>query len=69
MNVGADEPWTWQHRPASLAAAAEAQGHHAEFALVLGHAYAESGREVYDGQGGIVLSHQGSDGSELRVEP
>jgi len=36
---------------------------------VWGHAYAESGREVYDGQGGIVLSHQGSDGSELRVEP
>ncbi len=25
--------------------------------------YAESGREVYDGQGGIVLSYRGSDGS------
>ena len=28
-----------------------------------GQPYAESGREVYDGQGGIVLSFQGSDGS------
>ena len=25
--------------------------------------YSESGREVYDGQGGIVLSYRGSDGS------
>ena len=28
-----------------------------------GKPYAESGREVYDGQGGIVLSYRGSDGS------
>jgi hypothetical protein len=28
-----------------------------------GKPYAESGREVYDGQGGLVLSYRGSDGS------
>jgi hypothetical protein len=28
-----------------------------------GNTYAESGREVYDGKGGIVLSYRGSDGS------
>ncbi|MFM7435499.1 MAG: hypothetical protein ACKO6G_04315 [Vulcanococcus sp.] len=28
-----------------------------------GKPYAESGREVYDGQGGIVLSFRGSDGA------
>jgi len=28
-----------------------------------GNPYAESGREVYDGKGGIVLSYRGSDGS------
>jgi hypothetical protein len=28
-----------------------------------GKPYAESGREVYDGQGGIVLNFRGSDGS------
>ena len=28
-----------------------------------GKPYAESGREVYDGKGGLVLSYRGSDGS------
>ena len=28
-----------------------------------GKPYAESGREVYDGKGGIVLTYQGSDGA------
>lgn len=34
-----------------------------ESGVLSGKPYAESGREVYDGQGGIVLSYQGSDGS------
>jgi hypothetical protein len=34
-----------------------------ESGVLNGKPYAESGREVYDGQGGIVLSYQGSDGS------
>ena len=34
-----------------------------ESGVLNGKPYAESGREVYDGQGGIVLSFQGSDGS------
>ena len=31
--------------------------------ILEGHPYAESGREVYDGAGGIVLSFRGSDGA------
>jgi hypothetical protein len=34
-----------------------------ESGVLNGRPYAESGREVYDGQGGIVLSYRGSDGS------
>ena len=34
-----------------------------ESGVLNGKPYAESGREVYDGRGGIVLSYQGSDGS------
>jgi len=34
-----------------------------ESGILNGKLYAESGREVYDGRGGIVLSYQGSDGS------
>jgi len=34
-----------------------------ESGVLNGKPYAESGREVYDGLGGIVLSFQGSDGS------
>ncbi|MEB3308431.1 MAG: hypothetical protein VKK98_09830 [Cyanobacteriota bacterium] len=34
-----------------------------ESGVLNGKPYAESGREVYDGEGGIVLSYQGSDGS------
>jgi hypothetical protein len=34
-----------------------------ESGVLNGKPYAESGREVYDGQGGIVLSYRGSDGS------
>jgi hypothetical protein len=34
-----------------------------ESGLLNGSPYAESGREVYDGRGGIVLSYRGSDGS------
>ena len=34
-----------------------------ESGMLNGKPYAESGREVYDGRGGIVLSYQGSDGS------
>ena len=36
---------------------------YSESGVLNGRSYAESGREVYDGQGGIVLSFQGSDGS------
>jgi hypothetical protein len=36
---------------------------YSESGLLNGRPYAESGREVYDGQGGIVLSYRGSDGS------
>jgi hypothetical protein len=36
---------------------------YSESGVLNGKPYAESGREVYDGQGGIVLSYQGSDGS------
>jgi hypothetical protein len=34
-----------------------------ESGVLNGKPYAESGREVYDGRGGIVLSYQGSDGA------
>jgi hypothetical protein len=34
-----------------------------ESGVLNGKPYAESGREVYDGQGGIVLTYRGSDGS------
>ena len=34
-----------------------------ESGVLNGKPYAESGREAYDGQGGIVLSYQGSDGA------
>ena len=34
-----------------------------ESSVLNGKPYAESGREVYDGRGGIVLSYQGSDGA------
>ena len=34
-----------------------------EYGLLDGTPYAESGREVYDGKGGIVLTYRGSDGS------
>lgn len=34
-----------------------------ESGVLNGNPYAESGHEVYDGQGCIVLSHRGSDGS------
>ena len=34
-----------------------------EVGVLNGKPYAESGREVYDGKGGIVLSYRGSDGS------
>ena len=34
-----------------------------ESGVLNGNPYAESGREVYDGRGGIVLSYRGSDGS------
>ena len=36
---------------------------YSESGVLNGKPYAESGREVYDGKGGIVLSYQGSDGS------
>lgn len=36
---------------------------YSESGVLNGKPHAESGREVYDGQGGIVLSYQGSDGS------
>jgi hypothetical protein len=36
---------------------------YSESGVLNGKPYAESGREVYDGQGGIVLSYRGSDGS------
>ena len=36
---------------------------YSESGVLNGKPYAESGREVYDGQGGIVLSYQGSDSS------
>ena len=36
---------------------------YSESGVLNGKPYAESGREVYDGRGGIVLSYQGSDGS------
>ena len=35
-----------------------------ESGVLNGNPYAESGREVYDGQGGIVLSYRGSGGVE-----
>lgn len=34
-----------------------------ESGVLNGKPYAESGREVYDGKGGIVLSYRGSDGA------
>jgi len=34
-----------------------------ESGVLNGKPYAESGREVYDGRGGIVLSYRGSDGA------
>lgn len=34
-----------------------------ESEVLNGKPYAESGREMYDGRGGIVLSYRGSDGS------
>lgn len=34
-----------------------------ESGVLNGKPYAESGREVYDGQGGLVLTYRGSDGS------
>jgi hypothetical protein len=34
-----------------------------ESGVLNGKPYAESGRELYDGRGGIVLSYRGSDGS------
>ena len=36
---------------------------YSESGVLNGKPYAESGREVYDGIGGIVLSYRGSDGS------
>jgi hypothetical protein len=36
---------------------------YSESGVLNGRAYAESGREVYDGQGGLVLTYRGSDGS------
>ena len=36
---------------------------YSESGVLNGKPYAESGREVYDGQGCIVLSYRGSDGS------
>ena len=36
---------------------------YSESGMLNGKPYAESGREVYDGQGGLVLSYRGSDGS------
>jgi hypothetical protein len=36
---------------------------YSESGVLNGKPYAESGREVYDGRGGIVLSYRGSDGS------
>ena len=36
---------------------------YSESGVLNGKPYAESGREVYDGQGGLVLSYRGSDGS------
>jgi hypothetical protein len=36
--------------------------------LLNGQPYAESGREVYDGKGGIVLDFRGSDGSGGRLQ-
>ena len=36
---------------------------YSESGVLNGKPYAESGREVYDGQGRLVLSYRGSDGS------
>ena len=36
---------------------------YSESGVLNGRPYAESGREVYDGRGGIVLSYRGSDGA------
>jgi len=36
---------------------------YSESGVLNGRSYSESGREVYDGQGGLVLTYRGSDGS------
>ena len=55
----------WADAPALRCSTATLKGtylyNHA--GILQGLPYAESGREVYDGQGGIVLTYQGSDGA------
>ena len=36
---------------------------YSESGVLEGRSYAESGREIYDGKGGILLTYRGSDGS------
>ncbi len=42
---------------------------YSESGVLNGNPYAESGREVYDGQGGIVLSYSDSDTGGTRRPP
>ena len=58
-------PAAWADAPALRCSTATLKGTYLynHVGILQGVPYAESGREVYDGQGGIVLTYQGSDGA------
>ena len=61
-------PVAWAEQPSALSSRcnnATLKGTYLynQSGVLNGKPYAESGREVYDGQGGLVLSYRGSDGS------
>ena len=56
-------PWALAKPPSCSNATLKGTYLYSESGVLNGRPYAESGREVYDGRGGIVLSYRGSDGA------
>ncbi|MBU6353576.1 MAG: hypothetical protein KGQ81_01320 [Cyanobacteria bacterium REEB498] len=56
-------PWALAKPPSCSNATLKGTYLYSSNGVLDGKPYAESGREVYDGQGGIVLSFRGSDGA------